>query len=95
VPAAWRTTACTLAKVARVSCLLLLCTQFRLSYIRNFRLFLSLSGGAHRFVDIAIFGINHIYHNQDGNGNPISSATCSGTVLLSFAVFPTDLPFTV
>jgi heparan-alpha-glucosaminide N-acetyltransferase len=36
------------------------------------------TGGAHRAVDIAIFGEAHMYHGLDGDGNPISRATCSG-----------------
>jgi hypothetical protein len=39
---------------------------------------LNCTGGAHRVVDVAIFGIHHIYHNEDDNGVASSSATCSG-----------------
>ena len=35
------------------------------------------TGGAHRYIDINFFGIAHIYHGNDGNGNPVSAATCA------------------
>jgi heparan-alpha-glucosaminide N-acetyltransferase len=28
-------------------------------------------------VDVALFGVKHIYHDTDGQGAPVSSATCS------------------
>jgi heparan-alpha-glucosaminide N-acetyltransferase len=38
---------------------------------------LGCTGGAHRFVDVAIFGINHIYHDIGPNGTAVSAATCN------------------
>jgi hypothetical protein len=35
------------------------------------------TGGAHRAVDVALFGEAHIYHDKHGDGSLISSATCS------------------
>lgn len=41
---------------------------------------LGCTGGAHRVIDMAIFGAHHIYHNNR-NGAPSSSATCSDPYL--------------
>ena len=46
------------------------------------------TGGAHRAVDVAIFGEAHMYHGVDGSGNPISRATCSGEVQAGDTVTP-------
>ena len=35
------------------------------------------TGGAHRAVDVALFGEAHIYHDKHGDGSLVSSATCS------------------
>jgi hypothetical protein len=44
-------------------------------------LLLLTTGGAHRYVDVLIFGINHMYHNVDAYGNAVSSATCAGALV--------------
>jgi predicted acyltransferase len=42
---------------------------------------LNCTGGAHRAVDVSLFGIHHIYHDENGAGVVTSSATCDDTYL--------------
>lgn len=39
---------------------------------------LGCTAGAHRAVDLAVFGARHIYHRTAADGTALSSATCAG-----------------
>jgi len=40
---------------------------------------LGCTGGAHRVIDIALFGVNHVYHNTAADGTALTAATCGPT----------------
>lgn len=42
---------------------------------------LDCTGGAHRVLDLAFFGVNHVYHGVAADGTAVSSATCAGPYL--------------
>jgi heparan-alpha-glucosaminide N-acetyltransferase len=43
------------------------------------------AGGAHGYVDRLLFGEHHIYHRLNGDGVPVSAATCADTYLCNGA----------